>query len=156
MANQPTSTIAALAWLKSVLTAEVTVVRALPAEADVTVPQRTGGFVVPRVVGGGGGADEAPIREPVLGVQCWMPPPTVSSSIVQLNAAELLGNRVWNAARQDPPTGYILDPAAAGLGNYRRVWVRTVVPLGEPREIPNDPSNYARFDLDMQFHWTEI
>lgn len=155
--NPATSTVAALAWLEHVLPADVVAARALPKAVDVTPAMREWGIVVPSVVGGGGGPDDAPIREPVIGVACWVPPPTPESDIVPVARAERLANWVWTAASQSPPEGYVLRPADFGVkGTYPRVWVRTVAPLGEPREVPNDPANYGHFDISLHIHWTEL
>lgn len=150
--NAPTSGIVVRAWARSVLPPTVGVDRALPAEA--TEDMRSVGFVVGRTIGGG--PDRwVPIREPVAGFECWVAPPANNNAIVQWNAAERLANWLIAAAYAHPVTGVVLDLAALGFGAYRPARVLTILPVSEPREAPDDPSNYARFDIDMQINWTE-
>lgn len=150
--NPPTSTIVCRAWLRSVLRAEVGVDRKLPPEADANM--RTYGFVV--VMGVGGSPDiDVPLRRPVAGLRCWVAPPAADNSIVQWNAAERLAGWVIAAAYAHPVIGATVDPRALGLGSYRPARVHTVIPVSEPREAPDDPSNYAGIDIDIQLNWTE-
>lgn len=153
--NAPTSTLVARAWARSVLPAAVGVDRVLPATA--TADMATVGFVVARVVGGGPDRD-VPLREPVIGFECWVAPPADSPSIVQWNAAERLAGWLLQAAYDHPVTAVRLvfgDVLGAAFAAYRPARVLTVLPVSEPREAPDDPGNYARFDIDMQLNWTE-
>lgn len=138
-------------WLKTVLPAEVGVDRKLPAE--ITADMRSSGFVV--VTGVGGSPDrDVPLRSPVFGLRCWVAP-TASTEQPQWNLAEQLAGRVVQAAYEHPVTGVRLDLAGLGLGAYRPPRVHSVIPLSEPRETPDDPGNYAAFDLDLLINWTE-
>ena len=150
--NAPTSSRVGRAWLRSVLRTEVGVGRALPSTA--TEHMRTYGFAVAEVVGGSPDID-VPFRRPVIGVACWVAPPTADPSIVQTAAAERLAEWVITAAYDHPAVGVTLDLRALGLGSYRPARLHTVIPVSEPREAPDDPSNYARFDIDLLLNWTE-
>lgn len=154
-----TSGVVARAWLRTVLPAAVGVDRALP--SDITTNMRTSGFVVARTIGGGPDTDVA-LREPVIGVECWFPP-TSDIGQQQWNAAEALANDVIKAAYAWPmatsarpvPFDTRLNISALGMGAYRPARVHSVVPVSEPRESPEDPGNFARFDIDVLIYWTE-
>jgi hypothetical protein len=144
----------ARAWLRQALPAAVGVDFRLPPESEVTPEVRANGFVVIQGVVGGSPDIDVPLRQPVIGVRAWMPP-TAATSQPQWNAADQLADSIVRAAYDVPPQGVRLDMAAIGLAAFRPAWVRSAYLLGEPREIYDDPGNYAGFDLDLQLNWTE-
>lgn len=92
-----------------------------------------------------------PLREPVIGVDCWANNP--QSQKPPWNKAAMLAEAIV-AACQDHrnigqtvtlPSGY---PAAA---------VRSAYVTGDPRRIPDDPSSYARYSIPgLALAWVEV
>jgi hypothetical protein len=92
-----------------------------------------------------------PLREPVIGVDCWANNP--QSQKPPWNKAAMLAEAIV-AACQDHraiaqtvtlPPGY---PAAQVKGAYV---------TGDPRRIPDDPSSYARYSIPgLAIAWVEV
>lgn len=103
------------------------------------------------VTAGGTPSMYVPLREPVIGVDCWANNP--QSQKPPWNKAAMLAEAIV-AACQDHrhigqtvtlPSGY---PAAA---------VRSAYVTGDPRRIPDDPSSYARYSIPgLAIAWVEV
>lgn len=155
MRYAPTNRLVARTWLRSVLAAPVGVDWVLP--AVTTAQMRSDGFVVVNGVLGGSPDRDVPFRQPVFDLRCWVAPTELAEQ-PQWNAAEGLAQDVVNLAYAHPPAGVQLSPGAvlgARFAAYRPFRVATVLALSEPRELNNDPGNFAGFSLDLQIYWTE-
>jgi len=141
----PTSSLVGRGWLTLALP-DVGVGARLPVADD---PLRAKGFVRAMVVGGDMDR-ELPVRRPVIGAECWVPP-AVGSDRPPWNHAEQIAARVAAATYDRALTGVTVD--LSGVGDYAPAHVLTVIPLGEPQRVP-DPSNWARFDVDLLLTWT--
>lgn len=144
----PTTGLVARAWLALVLPDAVRVGDALPAP-DAAL--RTVGFV--RTDTTGGGVDlYVPMNHPIVSAECWVAPPKDGSSLVPWNAAERLAGWVIAATYAPAFMGVVVD--LTPFGAYAPARVHTVNALSVPRKGPDDPGNYARFDIDLDITWT--
>ncbi|MEV8033895.1 hypothetical protein [Streptomyces sp. NPDC086182] len=142
---RPTPELVAEAWLKTVVGDRVATT--LPKDNSSWAAS---GFCT-LVTAGGTPNLYVPLREPVIGVDCWAVSP--QSQKPPWNKAAALTEAIL-AACQDHraiaqtvtlPTGY---PAAQVLGAYV---------TGDPRRIPDDPSSYARFSIPgLVVTWVEV
>lgn len=148
----PGSLVVVRGWLRTVLDEQVGVDIKLPDE--VTAGMRSAGFVVIDGIVGGSLDSDVPFWSPVAGLRCWVAP-TETMEQQQWGAAERLVGWVIDAAYAHPVEGVRLDLAGLGLGAYRPPRVHSVVPVSLPRDIRDDPGNYAGFDLDLLVNWTE-
>jgi hypothetical protein len=98
------------------------------------------GFVTVDTVGGTPNI-YLPIREPVMGVQCWAVNP--NSQKPPWNKAASLAGAIQDACWDHPavPRNLVL------LGGYPMVQVKSAYLTGEPRRVPDDPSSYARYSI---------
>lgn len=134
------------AWLKAVLNQTGGVGSNLP--ADQTSWKDTG-FVQIAVVGGSS-SPYMPIKSPVFGLKCTAVNP--GGRRPPWDQANQLAERIRAAcftAQQAPqevtlPSGY--EHAAA----------RSAYLLTEPRRLGGDDSAYARYQFDLQMHWSGV
>lgn len=145
----PTTRLVADAWLQMAVPG-VRVGEDLPALDEAL---RTGGFIRTSMVAPGSNP-VVPMREPVVGVECWFPPPpsTSTSPKSHWRRAEQLGERIWTATFDTDLMGVLVDLSA--IGDYRDARVHTVTALGLPQKDEDDESDWARYDLDLLFLWT--
>jgi hypothetical protein len=100
----------------------------------------------------GGSPDRyVPMREPVVQVECWLPPPA-SGRQASWARAEQLANRVVAATYDRSLMGRLIDLST--VGNYAPARVHTVIALSEPDPVEEDDSDWSRFDVDLEFRWT--
>ncbi|NUR09332.1 MAG: hypothetical protein HOQ45_20305 [Nocardioidaceae bacterium] len=119
-------------------------------EADSTVRQN--GFI--RTAAAGGSPDVyVPMREPVVQVECWFPPPA-SGMQASWARAEQLANRVLSATYNGALMGRLIDLST--VGNYAPARVHTVTALSEPDAVEEDASDWSRFDVDLLFRWSPV
>ncbi len=140
-----TPELVAIAWLKTVVGDRVATT--LPKD---NASWAASGFCT-IVTAGGTPNMYVPLREPVIGVDCWAVNP--QSQKPPWNKAAALAEAIV-AACQDHraiaktvalPTGY---PAAQ---------VRSAYVTGDPRRIPDDPSSYARYTIPgLAISWVEV
>jgi hypothetical protein len=103
------------------------------------------------VVAGGTPNMYVPLREPVIGVDCWANSP--SSQKPPWNIAAALAEAIQAACYDHPGI-----PQAVTLpAGYPAVQVRSAYCTGEPRRIPDDPSSYARYSIPgLAIAWVEV
>lgn len=144
---RPTTELVAIAWLKGVSSLPVEQIgTTLPADET----KYSNGFV--QVLGVGGTPNpHVAMRRPVVRVSCWMP----SASKPRYGEANDLAERVVEAtygADGHGQTGRLVTPSG---GKHADALVHSVYPVGEPQRI-NDPNGFARYDVDIAFHWTAV
>jgi hypothetical protein len=145
---RPTSDLVLLGWLTLALP-DVGVGDKLPPPDEAT---REAGFVRGYVLPGGGRIDrDVPLRSPVAAAECWFPP-AEGSTKPRWHRAGQVARLVVDATFDPALMGVLVTPA---VGDYAPARVHTVVALGEPSRVENDPSNYARFDVDLQITWSD-
>lgn len=111
---------------------------------------RAAGFMRTALVGGS--PDRyVPMREPVVQVECWFPPPA-SGRQASWARAEQLANRVLAATYDGSLMGRLID--LSQVGSYAPARVHTVTALSEPDPVQEDQSDWARYDLDVSLMWT--
>lgn len=133
-----------LAWVDGATPVRVAVATSLPKEDDEL---RRLGFI--RVVTVGGSPDiDVPRRNPVVTAECWAAPEQGSSKL-PWNRAGAIAELVWQSTYDRTMMNFTLAASSPG---YQPVRVLTVTALTEPRRIETDV-NYARFDVDLFFHW---
>jgi hypothetical protein len=94
------------------------------------------------------------MRQPIVQVECWFPPPR-SGKTANPSSAEQLANQVLRATYDQALMGQLIDLAALTGGEYAAARVHTVIALSEPDQVDDvDLSDWARFDLDLQIRWT--
>lgn len=103
----------------------------------------------------GGGAElYVPMRRPVVTAECWVAP-AEGSQEPPWNAAGRLAQWVLDATYKPELMGVLVD--LTQFGAYLPARVHTVSAANEePRRVENDPANYARYEVDLQFAWTAV
>lgn len=144
-AQPPTSTAVTLAWLRLAVPGPHVDTRLPPISDEL---REVGAIRLTGVVGGTPDRD-VPIRAPVVGVECWVA--ARATGRPSWGLAENLANRVV-AATYDPDLfGVLLDQYPTG--DYARARVLAVLALSEPVRVENDPSDFARLDVDLLINW---
>jgi hypothetical protein len=108
------------------------------------------GFTTVAAAGGDAPA-YVPMRMPVMGVQT-------------VGVAPTSGKPPWNLASQlaEAIVAATLDhrtvPRRVTMPSnlYAPAFVRSVRCLTEPRRVPSDPGDFARFTLDLALDWVEV
>lgn len=146
MTIRPTTELVAITWLKGVETLPVGQIgTTLPADES----KYPNGFV--QVLGVGGTPNpNTPMRRPVVRVSCWMP----SASKPRYGEANDLAERVISATYGDDGHGQT-GRLVTLPGKYAPAMVHAAYPVGEPVRV-NDPNGFARYDVDIAFHWTAV
>ncbi|NUR24991.1 MAG: hypothetical protein HOV76_14680 [Hamadaea sp.] len=145
----PNNTIVAAAWLRLAVPG-IGVATKLP--TDLT-PLRTSGFI--RIAGVGGSPDlYVPMSRPAVQVECWAAPANEGSSKPPWNRANELAEQVKQAAYDRALMGVTVD--LSSVGDYGPARVETVQALSEPTQVENDPSNLARYDIDLLLSWVAV
>ena len=142
---RPTPELVAIAWLTTIVGDRVA----------TTLPKDNSSWAASGfcTVTSAGGTPNlyVPLREPVMGVDCWACSP--QSQKPPWNIAAGLAEAVQAACYDHPaipqtvalPSGY---PAARVLSAYT---------AGEHRRVPDDPSSYARYSIPgLVIAWTEV
>ena len=140
-----TTELVAEAWLKTVVGDRVATT--LPKD---NASWAASGFCT-LVTAGGTPNAYVPLREPVIGIECWATNP--QSQKPPWSRASALAEAIQAACYDHPaipqtvtlPTGY---PA---------VVVRSAYTTGEARRVPDDPSSYARYSIPgLVIAWVEV
>lgn len=99
-----------------------------------------GGFCTVDTVGGTPNI-YVPLREPVMGVECWAVNP--SSQKPPWGKASSLAQAIQDACWDHPrlPRTLVLPDG------YPVVQVKGAYLTGDPRRVPDDPSSYARYSI---------
>ena len=140
-----TPELVAEAWLKTVVGDRVATT--LPKDNSSWAAS---GFVT-LVTAGGTPNAYVPLREPVIGVDCWANNP--QSQKPPWNKAAALAEAI-QAACYDHPA--IPQPVTLPAG-YPAALVRSAYTTGEPRRIHDDASSYARYSIPgLVIAWVEV
>lgn len=142
----PNNELVAAAWLQTVLNQVGGVGSNLPGEPD---SWKDTGFVQIAVVGGSS-SPTMPIKSPVIGCKCTAVNP--GGRRPPWAQANELAERIRAAcftAQQAPQE--VTLPAG-----YEHAAVRSAFLLTEPRRLGGDDSAYARYQFDLQMHWTAV
>lgn len=103
------------------------------------------------VVAGGSPNLYVPLREPVIGVDCWANSP--SSQKPPWNIAAALAEAIQAACYNHPGIPQTVTLPAG----YPAAQVKSAYTTGEPRRIPDDPSSYARYSIPgLAIAWVEV
>lgn len=146
MTLHPSTDLVAQAWLRLAVPG-VRVGDVLPATDDAL---RTAGFIRAVTVGGRA-ATYVPLRSPVVTAECWVAPPVNGAPRAPWNHAAQIAEQIVGATFDDTLMNVPVD--LSSVGDYAPARVLTVIALGEPQRVPNDPDAFARFDLDLQLAW---
>lgn len=146
MALIPNDELVAKAWLVAALS--------LPASGKVatTLPDYTSWVdnEFYQIMQVGGAPDvELPINEPVVSINCFAVTPGSTKppwGHAHQNAMKIL-NATYNRRPGTSATALAM-PSGYGGALLRSVW-----PVSQPRRIPSDPSQFAVYNLDVQFSW---
>lgn len=143
----PGTDLVGVGWLKlNPLLPAGRIATALPKDDDAI---RAPGFVRTLISGGTPGVD-MPWRQPVITAQCWTAP--VAGSVkLPWGTANQLAERIVAMTYDRAYQQRAIDLTAINP-NFIPARVATVIALSEPRRVP-DPSGFARFDVDLLFHW---
>lgn len=145
-----TTELVAVTWLATIsgITAAMVGTQLPEPAADGTVSWASTGFVQVMPVGGSPGM-YVPLSSPVVQIDCWA---TQSNSDLPPRAkANALAMAVWWAAQQN--TG--IETVLALRTGYAGARVMSAYLLGEPRPIYGDPSDYARYTMNVAMNWIE-
>ncbi|MFI5473208.1 hypothetical protein ACIA6D_23580 [Streptomyces cacaoi] len=144
-----TPELVATAWLKTVVGDRVATTLPKP-DSSSNYSWAASGFCT-LVVAGGTANAYVPLRDPVIGVDCWAVNP--QSQKPPWDKAAMLAEAIQTACYEHAaipqtvtlPDGY---PAARVLSAYT---------TGEARRIHGDPSSYARYSIPgLVIAWVEV
>lgn len=149
----PTNAIVAVAWLSQRVpefTAAMVATR-LPREVADWAEK---GFVQVTPIMGAPNVD-VPIRRPLVQVDLWAVALDAAGNVTNkppVKKAAILAERVRIATEEGALYGQTVTTPAA----YEDAIVLSAYPLSEPAEVPDDPSGYARFTLDLALDWARV
>lgn len=147
-----TTALVATAWLATIpgITADMAGTQLPRPAADGTVSWATTGFV--QVISGVGGTPGmyVPLASPVVQIDCWAT--QSSSDLPPWAKADALAMAVWWAATQNVG----IETVLALRAGYAGARVMSAYLLGEPRPMYGDPSDYARFTMNVAMNWVEV
>jgi len=146
--HRPTSELVFVAWLKGV--------PGLPTEQiGTTLPTDASrwpdGFLQVAVVGGSNRPD-LPVRRPVMRVSCWV----AGGKKPRFGEANVLADAVVAGTHGEDGHGQTGRRVHIATGSYAPAQVMSVFPVGIPMRVTDDPSGYARYDVDIELHWTTV
>lgn len=147
-----TTDLVVTAWLATIpgITAAMVGTTLPRPAADGTVSWADTGFVQATTGVGGTPNKDVPLSSPVVQIDCWA---TQSNSDLPPRAkANALAMAVWWAAVLN--TG--IETVLALRSGYAGARVMSAYLLGEPRPVYGDPSDYARYTVDMAMNWVEV
>jgi hypothetical protein len=143
----PTTELVSQAWLR-LAAPGVRVGSELP-EADNAL--RTAGFIRTSIIPSA--PDRyVPMRMPVVGAECWVAPDADTQETAWLLAAQI-AERLLAATFDRALQGVVID--LSGFGSYAPARVHDVTAISEPDRYEADPTDWARYDLDLAFTWTQ-
>jgi hypothetical protein len=143
---RPNSELVAVAWLKGISYLGTRVATELPRSLS---GWSASGFVVVAAAGGTG-VQYTPMRRPVVDVQTVAVAP--ESGKPPWGQSSQMAEQIV-AATLDHPTVPRLVSMPTG---YRSAFVRSVWVANEPRRVPGDAGDFARFSMDLAFDWVEV
>lgn len=142
----PTTDEVAQAWLKLAVPG-VRVDEELPTVAEHPALRTVGAI---RTASIDGGLDRyVPVHLPVVTAECWVAVAGESRRRAR-NLAGQLGARLVAATFDTELMGVVVDLP----GDFRSARVHTVTALTDPELVDNEPSSWARYDVDLELLWT--
>jgi hypothetical protein len=147
----PNTDLVAVAWLRrnaKFSERNIGIATTLPSDRAKLVS----GFITTQVVGGSPEL-ELPIRKPVVAVSSWAAPATEGSSKTPWPQAAAISEWIWEMTWDRAHMNVTLSFSLPG---YAQARVFTVEALTEPRRVEDDPSGYARVDVDLLINWTGV
>lgn len=144
----PTTELVCAAWLRLAVPGP-RVDTALPA---IDAALRTDGAIRLGVVMGSSDPYTS-MHTPVVTAECWVPPDAASQVTPWLIAAQI-AQRAWKATYSPALQGVVIDLST--VGSYGSARVHDVTAIRGPDRNEGDPDDWARFDLDLAFTWTEL
>ncbi|MEU1272982.1 hypothetical protein [Streptomyces sp. NPDC005799] len=148
-ALRATPELVAEAWLKTVVGDIVATTLPKPG-ADGTISWADTGFVT-LVTAGGTPNLYVPLREPVMGVDCWAANP--QSQKPPWRKAACLAEAIQAACYDHPAIPKVVMLPTG----YPQAQVKSAYTTGDHRRIPDDPSSYARYSIPgLVIAWTEV
>lgn len=146
MSLLPNSELVAQAWLLAAVTG-------LTGKVATTLPDPpwTDNEFVQIMSVGGGPDQEVPRYNPVISLNCFAM--KQGSARPPWGQAAQLANRIIQACyeiRYNSNSRVLLSMQPSG---YMQAVVTSVYPVSDMRRIPSDPSQYAVYNLDLQFTW---
>lgn len=148
-----TTELVATAWLATIpgITAAMVGTRLPRPAADGTVAWADTGFVQVTTGVGGSSGMYVPLASPVVQVDCWAT--QSNSDLPPLAKANALAMAVsWAAVLN---TG--IEAVLSLRSGYAGARVMSAYLLGgEPRPIYADPSDYARYTMNVAMNWVEV
>lgn len=148
MAKPASSELVVVAWLATIpgITSAM-VGTLLPTE---TAGWQETGFVQVGPEFGGTPDRYVPIRSPVMAVDTWGVNPNVMTP--NWEVASDLAELVVDACYRN----HNLNVPLVLRTGYRQARLTGAWPVTEPRRVRDDPTNYGRFNLDIELGWIEI
>lgn len=150
MTEHATTELVATAWLATIpgITAAMAGTQLPRPAADGTVSWAATGFVQTTPVGGDFGMYTA-LASPVVQVDCWAT--QSNSDLPPLAKANALAMAVAWAAVENTGIETVLNLRAG----YAAARVMSAYLLGAPRPLYGDPSDYARYTMNVAMNWVE-
>lgn len=146
----PTTRLVVAGWLQ-LAAPGVQVATAVPEASDTL---RAAGFLqVVTGVGGGPDRDVPTYRAPITQVSVWWPP-ALRAEFSHWHRAEQLAEKLVAATDDRALTGVLIDLSTVGA--YGAARVHDVTAVSEPDPVEDDPSDWARYDLDLALTWSPI
>lgn len=143
----PSTDLTAVEWLRLINGLPSTSIGTTLPAADAVL--RSTGFI--QVTGTGGTPSrDFPLHAPVVTVDCWAAPAVEGSAKVPWGRATDYAGLVWLATFD----WSLMNRKVTLPHGYPAAWVRTAIALSEPRRIPDDPSGFARVQVDVLLNWS--
>lgn len=147
-----TTELVATTWLATIpgITAAMAGTRLPRPAADGTVSWADSGFVQVTAGVGGTFGMYVPLSSPVVQVDCWAT--QSNSDLPPLAKANALAMAVAWAAVENTGIETVLNLRTG----YAGARVMSAYLLGQPRPIYGDPSDYARYTMNVAMNWVEV
>ncbi len=150
--NRPDGALVADAWLRLVSGLPASCVGpTLPAARRTPTPDWVVNGFAQHTLVGGAPHPHVPLRRTVIQLDFWAV--TLDDRTPPFGVASGIAERVLAAAYEtDTPAVHELELTVPA--GYSAPRLRTVVPIAEPRKVPEDAAGFARFQFDAVFTWT--
>lgn len=121
----------------------------------LTLPQdqtkwSASGFVQPSSFPGGSSDMYVPMYSPVVQVDCWAVTPTSGKPAwgKAANLAQAIENATYGTAFR--------EKTLTLPGSFPPAQLKTVYLNTRPHRVPDDPSGFARFMLELRINWAPV
>lgn len=147
-----TTPLVAVAWLASLPAFSPAMVGAILPRPDENgvLPWAATGFVQATAVVGGGTDMYVPLNSPVVQVDCWAG--QSNSDLPPRAKANALAEAIKWACVANTGT----QVALTLRDGYAQARVKSAYLVTEPREVPGDEADFARYLLNVALTWTEV